>query len=279
MRLISNQYGKGRVRIARVHRGNARDEFRDLSVRTVLEGEFAQSYTEGDNHQVVATDTIKNLTNIVAHENLDACAEFYAAALARRLLDRYSHVARVTVTCDETKWVRAVVGGQPHPHSFVLDSNGKPLAEVVATRDGAATVSGITGFTFMKCTEAGWVGFVQDQVTTLPETTDRIVATALDARWTWRSAPADYTAANARVLAAMLEEFATTYSRGVQDSLFRMAGKALDAVPELGTISMACPNKHYLPLNLSRFGIEPDNTVFTPTDEPHGQIECSVGRD
>ena len=49
-------------------------------------------------------------------------------------------------------------------------------------------------------------------------------------------------------------------------------------MPELETIRMACPNKHYLPVRLEPFGLSSDNMVFTPTDEPHGQIECAVGR-
>ena len=53
---------------------------------------------------------------------------------------------------------------------------------------------------------------------------------------------------------------------------------ALDAVPELDTISLACPNKHYLPINLSPFGLDNPNRGFVATDEPHGQIECTVGR-
>ncbi len=77
----------------------------------------------------------------------------------------------------------------------------------------------------------------------------------------------------------MLEVFATTYSHGVQDSLFRMGEAALAAVPELATIRMACPNKHYIPINLDRFGMSSDNMVFIATDEPHGQIECQISRE
>jgi len=39
------------------------------------------------------------------------------------------------------------------------------------------------------------------------------------------------------------------------------------------------PNKHYLLINLSPFGRENKNDVFTPTEEPHGQIEAVVVRD
>jgi urate oxidase len=58
----------------------------------------------------------------------------------------------------------------------------------------------------------------------------------------------------------------------VQDSLYR--GEA--AVPEISEISMACPNMHFIPMNLSAFGLDNNNDVFLPTDEPHGQIECTV---
>ena len=277
MPLIQNTYGKGRVRVIRVHRGD-RHEVRELTIQTMLDGDFAAAYTEGDNRTVVATDTIKNIAYIVARENLAAGTEQYGEALAARFLQRYPQVERVRISMRETRWTRASLGGTPHPHSFVLDANGQPTAEVSATRGETTVVSGIAGYTFMKTTESGWVDYVMDEYTTLPPTTDRIAATAMDARWTWRQPPADYGDANARVLSTMLEVFATTYSHGVQDSLFRMGEAALAAVPELETVRMACPNKHYLPVRLEPFGLSADNMVFIPTDEPHGQIECAVGR-
>ena len=277
MPLIQNTYGKGRVRVMRVHRGD-RNEVRELTVMTLLDGDFAAAYTEGDNRTVVATDTIKNIAYIVARENMTAGAEEYGEVLAARFLQRYPQVERVRVSLRETRWTRASIGGEAHPHSFVLDSNGQPTAEVSATRGETTVVSGITGYTFMKTTESGWVDYVMDEYTTLPPTRDRIAATAMDASWTWARPPAEYGAANARILSTMLEVFATTYSHGVQDSLYRMGEAALAAVPELGTIRMACPNKHYLPVKLEPFGLSSDNMVFTPTDEPHGQIECTVGR-
>ena len=65
MPLIQNTYGKGRVRVMRVHRGD-RHEVRELTIMTLLDGDFAAAYTEGDNRTVVATDTIKNIAYIVA---------------------------------------------------------------------------------------------------------------------------------------------------------------------------------------------------------------------
>jgi urate oxidase len=130
----------------------------------------------------------------------------------------------------------------------------------------------------MKSTQSGWENYVKDPYTTIPETHDRMCATSMVASWKWSSKPANYPATNAKILATLLEVFGTTYSSSVQDSLYRMGEAALAAVPEISEISMACPNMHFILMNLSAFGLDNNNDVFLPTDEPHGQIECTVGR-
>ena len=260
----------------RVDRSDARHEVRELSIRAMLTGTFDEAFTDGNNSTSVATDTVKNIINVVARENIALDAELFCAAVARKLIE-YPAVDGVTVTGHETKWSRLSVEGAPHAHGFLLDSNGKPSAKVVATRSGMTTESGIAGFTFMKSTQSGWENYIQDKYTTIPETNDRLAATSMDASWHWKSAPADYKLANEKILATLLKVFVTTYSKSLQDSLYRMGEAALAAVPELAKISMACPNKHYIPINLTPFGMSSDNLVFTPTDEPHGQIECTVG--
>jgi urate oxidase len=279
MALIQNTYGKGRVRVMRIHREGERHEVRELTVKAMLEGAFERSYTAADNSSVVATDTIKNVVNIVARENLRASSEALAKAIAQRFLDRYPQVERANITALETKWVRTSFDGKPHEHTFVLDSNGKWFARASATRDSAAIEPGVDGFTFMKSTGSGWESYVMDNYTTLPETKDRMCATSMDAVWRWAREPASFPEANAAILDTALKVFATTYSEGVQASLYRMGMAVLDAVPEVAQIHMACPNKHYILINLSPFGLENNNQVFLPTDEPHGQIECTVGRD
>jgi urate oxidase len=278
MPLIHDTYGKGRVRVMRVNRVGGRHDVRELTVKVMLEGDFSRAYSAADNVKVVATDSIKNIVNICARKHLDLATEPFCQAVARYFLQHYPQVEKVTVSGHETKWVRLSFGGTPHAHSFVRDSNGTPFGRVTATRAAMATVSGIEGYTFMKSTGSGWANYVMDDVTTLPETHDRMAATAMDASWTWSAEPADYIAANASVLRALLEVFATTYSASVQDSLYRMGERALAEVAEIREITMACPNKHYLLVNLAPFGLDNRNQVFLPTDEPHGQIECTVGR-
>ena len=278
MPLIRNRYGKGRVRVMRIHRDGDTHEVSQLNVKVMIEGDFARAYTDADNSTAVSTDTIKNVVNIVARQNTGLGTEEFCQVLAKKYLDSYPQVASVAITAHETKWSRLSFGGKSHPHSFVLDSNGKPSVEVTATREGSTLASGIDGFTFMKSTQSGWENYVKDSYTTIPETHDRMCATSMVASWKWSSKPASYPATNAKILETLLQVFATTYSASVQDSLYRMGEAALAAVPEISEISMACPNMHFILMNLSAFGLDNHNDVFLPTDEPHGQIECTVGR-
>ena len=279
MALRDSTYGKGRVRVLRLHKDGPRHDVRELTVQAMMRGEFDRLFTDADNRKAVSTDTVKNLVNIVARENLALDTEAFCEAVCRRFFDRYPQVKGVSVTAHETRWTRLAVDGKPHPHSFTLDGNGRPFAIVDATRETTSTRSGIAGFTVMKTTESGWDAYEKDSYTTIKETRDRICATSLEASWTWREMPTDYRSSNAAILRTMVEVFATTYSESVQDSLYRMAMAALEAVPEVDTVSLAAPNKHYIPINLSAFELTNDNMVFLPTDEPHGQIECTVGRD
>jgi urate oxidase len=277
--LIKNRYGKGRVRVMRIHREGDQHEVSQLNVKAMMEGDFARTYTHADNSSSVSTDTIKNVVNIVARENTGLSTEEFCQVLAKKYLDTYPQISSVAITAHETKWSRLSFGGKPHPHSFVLDSNGKPTVEVSQVRGGTVAMSsGIDGFAFMKATQSGWENYVKDKYTTIPPTADRMCATSMVASWKWSGKPASYPVTNKKVLDTLLEVFATTYSMSVQDSLYRMGEAALAAVPEISEISMACPNMHFILMNLSAFGLDNNNDVFLPTDEPHGQIECTVGR-
>jgi len=278
MPLTASKYGKGRVRVMRLARDGDYHTPRELSLTVLMKGAFDASWTDGDNRACVATDSVKNIVNVVAAQSLSLDKEAFAEAVARTFLETYPQVEEMQIEGRETRWLRQAFGGQPHGHVFTLDGNGTGFVRLVARRDGTVLQSGLRGFTLMKTTQSGWADFVDDAYRTLPDTTDRIAATAMDATWTWVGAPADTTATNARVLDILIEVFGTTYSAGVQDSMYRMGEAVLAAIPEIAEIGFAMPNKHYIPINLTSFGLENPGTVFLPTDEPHGQIEATIGR-
>src|SRR4051794_36352193 len=184
----------------RIHRDGDRHEVSQLNVKAMMEGDFARTYTDADNSTSVSTDTIKNVVNVIARENTTLCTEEFCQVLAKKYLDSYPQIDTATVTAHETRWNRLSFGGKPHPHSFVLDSNGEPFVEVIATREVSSLVSGIDGFTFMKSTRSGWENYVKDRYTTIAETADRMCATSMVASWKWSAKPASYPATNEKIL-------------------------------------------------------------------------------
>jgi urate oxidase len=149
---------------------------------------------------------------------------------------------------------------------------------VTATGGRAEVRSGIEDLLILKSTGSSFQDYPKDEFTTLPETADRIFATSLAAQWTWTAAPADYNAVNGAILEAMLAPFALNHSPSVQTTLFQMGEAALAACMAIGEIHLAMPNKHYLPIDLTRFGRENRHEMFLPTDEPAGQIEATLTR-
>jgi urate oxidase len=278
--LTLNTHSKARVRVMRLHRDSDHHEVRELTVNAMVTGDFGRSFTDAENSTSVSTDTIRNVVNVMARENLALDTEPFCAPLAERLLGLYGQVASATVTAHETKWPRMGVGGAPHPHAFLLDGNGKPFAEAVGgPRRKHRPPLRRVGLHLPQVHRLRLGRFRQGPLHDHPRNARPDVRHEHGGRLALAvSAGGGHAAANATILGAMLEVFAGTYSHSVQDSLYRMATAALEAVPEIEEVDLACPNKHYLLIDLSRFGLANENQVFLPTDEPHGQIECTVAR-
>ena len=276
-KLIASRYGKASVRVMKILREGAVHRIKDIDAAALLEGDFASSYTFGDNSKVVPTDTIKNTINVMAKKHLEDEIERFALELGKHFLN-YPQVHQATLDISERDWQRLEIGGQPHAHSFKAGGEARMFTHVVCTRDSQAVQSGIRDLIILKSTASGFEGYPKDEFTTLRETADRILATSFSATWTFEKLPADFRSANSQILSAMLKVFAENYSPSAQTTLFQMGEAALAACPEISRLDMAMPNKHCLLIDLSPFGLENKNEVFVPTDEPHGQIEATVAR-
>jgi urate oxidase len=82
MPLVSNRYGKGKVRVMRVDRGGDRHEVREIEINIMVEGDFAEAYTNADNSRLLSTDTMKNVVNVVARAQLGLDKELFCGAVA-----------------------------------------------------------------------------------------------------------------------------------------------------------------------------------------------------
>lgn len=276
-KLEFNHYGKHAVRLLRVRKDGPAHEVAEWEANVMLEGDLGGSYLSDDNSSVVPTDTMKNTVLALAHDLDGATRDGFTQALAEHFLTKYGHLTATEVEVREKLWTRMAPFGRPHAHSFVRDSNGQPFSQVRAERGKPSKRSaGIRGFVIMKTTESGFSGYPKCDLTTLPETTDRILSTSLDAHWEYADGTADLEAA---VLDVMLQVFTETYSPSVQRTLFQMGEAALEAFSGLERIKLTMPNKHYLNIDLSKVGrAAGQKKVFLPTDDPFGYIEAVVSR-
>jgi urate oxidase len=278
MKLIQHHYGKARVRVLKVFRAGAQHSIKELDVQLMLQGDFDASFTKADNRVVVATDSMRNTINVLAKQKLGADTQAFGLVLGEHFLKTYKHVSRVEVSLAEHCWRRINVKGKPHAHSFSEQGAARSIAKIVCTRKASVVESGIQDLLILKTTASGFENFLRDEFTTLPETNDRILATKLEAVWTYRRKPRSYSWTDKKILDAMLTVFAQNFSPSVQVTLFQMGEAALKSAPEISKVHIAMPNKHCLLINLKPFGLENKNELFVPTDEPHGQIEGTIAR-
>ncbi|CAN5751528.1 urate oxidase [soil metagenome] len=275
-----NQYGKDEIRVVRLLRATEPHQILDYNVNVSLVGDFDAAHLEGDNRNVVPTDTSKNTTFAYAkHDDVVAQPESYGLALARHFVDDVEAVSRARISLEMYPWTRLTHDGAPHPYSFVR--TGSHVRTACVTYDGTGTwvVSGVKDMTVLKTTDSEFVDFYTDQYTTLQAATDRILATTIRAQWWHTDTDRDWGQSFDTVHGAMLDAFAGHYSKALQQSAYLMGEAALTADPGVAEIRFTCPNSHHFAYDLEKMGIDNNNEVFHADDRPYGQIEATIRRD
>jgi urate oxidase len=269
-----NSYGKSAIRLVKVDRDRTPHRVRDLTIAIALEGDFAASYSEGDNSAVIATDTMKNTVYAFATTSLTDSIEGFGLDLGHQFLEA-PQVEQVTVTIAEHGWVP--IGDARD--AFTRDGSSTRTAVVQVRRDIAKVTAGIADLVIMKTTRSSFSGFPRDAYTTLKETDDRIMATKVTATWAYDpDAGVLYDRSWARVRSTLLETFADHDSVSVQASIWIVGKEILRRSPEIESVSMSLPNLHHWTVDLSPFGIANDREVYIATTEPHGLIEATIRR-
>lgn len=275
-----NRYGKAESRVVRIVRDTARHEIRDLTVSSALRGDFTAAHVDGDQSQVLPTDTQKNTAFAFAKRHGVASPEDYAIALGRRLLEATPAATGAEIAVDEHAWDRIPVDGAGHDHAFVRRGGEVRTTGVDATAEQVVVTSGLRDLVLLKSTGSEFKDFLHDDYTTLADADDRILATALRAEWTYARADGiDWNATYADVRALLLATFATTYSRALQETLYAMGRAVLEAHDEIAEISFVAPNKHHFLVDLAPFGLDNPGEVFIAADRPYGLIEATVTRE
>jgi urate oxidase len=283
--LGTNQYGKAEVRLVHVDRSTPRHVITDVNVTSQLFGDFAETHLTGSNADVIATDTQKNTVYALARTGGITTIEEFALRMARNFVDKYAQVTGARQEIEQYGWGRIETSETgPHDHAFVR--GGTETRTVVVTKRGEAetVISGLTDLVVLKSTGSEFWGFPEVEYTSLVETTDRILATAVSARWRYGTTSqendhVDWDKSFASVRQVMLDHFAGTHSYSLQQTLYAMGQGVLEAHPEIAEIRFSMPNKHHFLVDLSHWGLDNPNEVWYAADRPYGLIEAAVTRD
>lgn len=266
------------------------------------------SYTEADNSVVVATDTMKQTTYIMAKQHPVTPPELFGSILASHFVETYKHIYSAQIKIITHRWTRMTIDGKPHPHSFLRDGTETRNVEAVATEGKGIDIrSAIAGLLVLKSTGSAFHSFVRNEYTALPEVYDRILSTEVDAGWKWNTFKSlkeveaaipkfDEAWSSAREIT--LTTFAKDESASVQNTMYMMCEQILVAVPTVQAVDYSLPNKHYFeigrcpkrrseyPANLLsdlswHKGLKntgKDAEVYAPQSNPNGLIQCTVSR-
>jgi urate oxidase len=274
-----NQYGKEEIRLVRLTRGATSHQIRDLTVSVALTGDMTEAHLTGDNAAVLPTDTQKNTVYAFAAEYGIGPLEAFALRLARHFVESQASIGTARVSIAEHGW--DPVGGTGH--SFAR--RGGETRTAVVSYDGrtAWAVSGLAGLTLLNSAGSEFHGYIKDRFTTLAETTDRILATDVSARWRHTAVPldggGDWDGSHAAAREHLIEAFAQTHSLSLQQTLYAMGQRVLAHRPEIAEVRLSLPNRHHFTVDLTPFGLPNPGEVLYAADRPYGLIEGTVLRD
>lgn len=253
---------------------------------------FLPAYTEGDNRNVVATDTMKNviLRQALAYEG--ATMEGFLFHLGRHFLTTYPDMESVRVIGREQPFAAA---GVPDAHGFAASSvlwsrshNDAATATLDVGRNGDDVVitshtSGRADLQLIKLTGSSFANFARDSVTTLPEVVDRPLFIYLDVNWEY-SDPADMIdPTHARYVAAeqvrdvVQVTFHDFVSMSIQHLIYEMGVRLLDRFPQLGVVSFNAQNRLWDTAFVSE--ADPRIKAYCDPRPPYGLLKLRLPRE
>lgn len=228
----------------------------DVSMEVLGQG-FLAAYTEGDNANVVATDTMKNVILRHALQYDGATPEGFLDTLGRRFLDNYPEMEGLRLWAREQPFAPVAIGAgaERSDRLFSLGGGDHAVAELELTRDAlVAQRSGQVGLRLLKTTGSAFTKFARDDATTLPERADRPLFIHLDVRWRYTD-PADALARDpARyaapvqvrdVVCAVFHEFV---SESIQHLVHEMGQRLLERFPTLAEVAFSGENHTHDPV-------------------------------
>jgi urate oxidase len=260
----------------------------------VFGSNFLPAYTQGDNSQVVATDTMKNF---VLRRSLDfpgSTLEGLLAYLGESFLATYPQMHSLRLTGKELAFDPAIVpseaheGFEPSRVLFSRSRNDYAVASLDMARSANGTAitahrCGRVGLQLVKVTGSSFASFARDEYTTLPERVDRPLFIYLDLYWTYLDTGHMLAPDLSRYIAAeqvrdlVQVVFHRFVSMSIQHLIYEMGARLLERFPQMGEVAFEAQNR----LWDTAFVSEEDERlkVYTDPRPPYGSIKLRLGRE
>jgi urate oxidase len=241
------QYGKTRVIFYRLAKLSAPPFAASVTI-DVFGERFGAAYTEGDNSEVVATDTMKNFVYATAADFEGGSLEAYVDFLGRRLLDTYPQMERLRVTAHEVPLDQAYGGSDA---VFRLTRGDVAMSHADFERSGTLITvtdvrSGLDGLRLLKTTGSSFAHFARDRYTSLPDLVDRPLTIRMDVHWRYgeaRDAVEGKSHVGAEHVRRAIEAtFHDFNSRSIQHLVHVVGTTLLKGFPSLSEVEFAAEN-------------------------------------
>lgn len=260
----------------------------DVDVQ-VLGDNFVPAYTEGDNRNVVATDTMKNFILKKALEWEGDTLEHFLAFLGKQFLTTYPEMEALQVMGREVPFDSELLpegdGFNASPVLFSRSRNDFAAAELSLEREGDEIVvvdhqCARLEHQLIKTTGSSFTSFVRDEHTTLPEMHDRPLFIYLDVFWRYAEVQDALSEDHTRYVAAeqvrdvIASVFHDLNSKSIQHLVYEMGKRLLERFSQLEEVRFEAQNRLWD--RAFESDGDPTRKVHTDPRPPFGQIGLTM---
>ncbi len=255
---------------------------------------FWSAYTDGDNRNIIATDTMKNFVLQQALAFQGASLEHFLAFLGQRFLWTYPQIQALKLAGKEKPFSAVCVpskDGEAFVESNVLfsqSSNDFTCATLHMKCEKNRMVianhrCGRQGMRLIKLTGSSFASFMRDAYTSLGEVVDRPLFIYLNVSWKYDDVRQMISPNHACYIAAeqVRDVIQTTFhefvSRSIQHLVYEMGTRLLKQFPQMAEVAFVAQNRLWDTACVSE--AESELKVYTDPAQPYGVIKLALTRD
>jgi urate oxidase / 2-oxo-4-hydroxy-4-carboxy-5-ureidoimidazoline decarboxylase len=256
-----------------------------MNIKVAVEGrEFLTTYTEGDNKNLVATDSMKNFILRYAGQYEGSTLEGFLEFVSCRFLKTYPQMTGIRISGKQIPFDELPISNEKEsaPSDLVfrysLNEQACAAMEVKRLKNELAIIahsSSIKGLKLIKVKGSSFVGYVKDDYTTLPEAYDRPLYIFLDISWVYEEVddaagekPERYTAAE-QIRDIAYTVFHEQNSPSIQNLIYHIGLRILTRFPQLKEVRFKSNNRTWETV-LDEIPVSSKGKVFTEPRPPYG---------